>query len=301
MCPRSGLGNILNDPNGILAVLACPSLKTIDSVLHWYTMSDLDTENDCPTVRKMQFFWGEILWDLGRTDTSIFTGIIAFTLWKRQALLCDGYSSASNLQEIRLAELMSMNIFRKRTLTQMRSGRTLVCMGGFALMGLLNGDREQSLIHLRAMASIFPILQPDEHEWLLTSWVDLRIASSGSHPPLLPHYIPQYWLDHELREPSELSVLIDHNASLNVRLLGTLAGDTLSSAFNIFRNLHKSTYLLENSLLTETLPYAVLFDMIYEICSMDDDSLADGPQACRALVLTALKLTGWRTAARYVT
>jgi len=289
---RSGLGNVLKDPNGILALIACPSLKTIDSVLYWYTMTDLSTEDLSPIVRKMQFFWGQVLWDLARTDPRIFAGMIAFTLGRKQALTYEEAGSARDLQHASLAELTSMNIFRQRPVEQMSAGRTLVCMGGFALMALLNGDREQALMHLRAMASNFTLLQPDECEWLSTSWVDLRIASSGLNPPLLSYYIPQYWLDEDAQESSDINVGLDRCASLNVRQLGTLTGLSLFSAFKAFRNLHRSTYLVENPLLTETPPYAVLFDLIYETCSMEGSSTDTWPRAHRGLILVALKLMG---------
>ncbi|EMD87293.1 hypothetical protein COCC4DRAFT_49217 [Bipolaris maydis ATCC 48331] len=298
---RSGLGNVLKDPNGILAIIACPSLKTIDSVLYWYTMTDLSTANFSPLVRKMQFFWGQVLWDLARTDTSIFAGMVAFTLRKKHALTHEEPGSAGNLQYARLAELTSINIFRQRAVEQMRSGRTLVCMGGFALMALLNNDHEQALIHLRAMASTFSMLHPNELEWLVTSWVDLRVASLGLNRPLVPYYIPQYWLDQDFQEPSDLKVGFDRCATLNVRQLGTLTGLSLFSLFKTFRNLHKSTYLVETPILAETPPYAVLFDLIYEICSMDSSSTDTGPRVHRGLILVALKLMAWRNAARYVT
>ena len=292
------LGNIITDPFGILAQVACPDIPTFDAFCHWYSMTDVTVSQRSAHFENAAYFWGEALWDVSCKDEALFAALLSLVARKRAEFL--GIQDAH--RHVQASELISLTRLRQHISASPINGSTLVSIAGLAMVGALNGDRDSIDLHMQAVQKLWPSVCPDENEWLFTVFIDLGIVSCTGQRPYIPHDVHMRWAERvvtplpiEAKEASE-------SALKNTLSFGTVFGDHSQGHFAMFKTLHELRVLWNSDRLDQYPPFATLYTLVYQTC-VHHAFVLDAANCIGAfgdLGAIAFKLCAWSWAAPFV-
>ena len=292
------LGNIITDPFGILAEVACPDIPTYDAFCHWYSLTDVTVAPRSAHFENAAYFWGEALWDVSCKDEALFAALLSLVARKRAEYL--GVKDAH--RHVQASELISLTRLRQHISTSPINGSTLVSIAGLAMVGALNGDRDSVCLHMQAVQRLWPSVRSAENEWLFTVFIDLGIVSCTGQRPYIPHDVHARWAERviiplpvEAKEASE-------SALKNTLSFGTIFGQNSQDHFTMFKTLHELRVLWNSDRLDQFPPFATLYTLVYQTCVHHAFVLANancvGPLGDLGAIV--FKLCAWSWAAPFV-
>ncbi|KAM0708870.1 hypothetical protein Q7P35_002906 [Cladosporium inversicolor] len=295
---QNRLGNVITDPFGILAQVACPGIPTFDAFCHWYSMTDVTVTQRSAHFESAAFFWGEALWDVSCKDEALFAALLSLVARKRAEFLGD----QDPHRYVQASELISLTRLRQHISANPVNGSTLVSIAGLAMVGALNGDRDSICLHMQAVQRLWPSVRSVENEWLFTVFIDLGIVSCTGQHPYIPHDVHARWAERvKIPMPFEAEEASE-NALKNTLSFGTIFGQNSQDHFTMFKTLHELRVLWNSDRLDQYPPFATLYTLVYQTCVHHAFVLANanciGPLGDLGAIV--FKLCAWSWAAPFV-
>lgn len=292
------LGNIITDPFGILAEVACPGILTYDAFCHWYSLTDVTVAQRSAHFENAAYFWGEALWDVSCRDEALFAALLSLVARKREEFL--GVPDAR--RHVQGAEHVSLTRLRQHISAKPINGSTLVSIAGLAMAGALNGDRASIHLHMKAVQRLWPSVRSNEHEWLFTVFIDLGIVSCTGQYPYIPHDVHPRWAERATSlSPIEAEEASRH-ALQNTLSFGRVFGQDSGDLFAMFKTLHELRFMWNGDRLDQHPPFATLYTLVHHACVHHafalDSANCIGPLGDLGAV--AIKLCAWEWAAPFV-
>jgi hypothetical protein len=292
------LGNIITDPFGILAEVACPGILTYDAFCHWYSLTDVTVAQRSAHFENAAYFWGEALWDVSCRDEALFAALLSLVARKR----AEFFGLRSSRRHVQGAEHVSLTRLRQHISGSPINGSTLVSIAGLAMVGALNGDRASIHLHMRAVQRLWPCVRSDEHEWLFTVFIDLGIVSCTGQRPYIPHGVHPRWVERVVSllpiEAEEASRYALQNTLSFGRVFGQEPGDL----FAILKALHGLRFMWNGDRPNQYPPFATLYTLVHQACMHHafvlDSANRIGPLGDLGAI--AIKLCAWEWAAPFV-
>jgi len=292
------LGNIITDPFGILAEVACPGIPTYDAFCHWYSLTDVTVASRSAHFENAAYFWGEALWEVSCRDEALFAALLSLVARKRAEFL--------GLQDVRrhvqASEHISLTRLRQHISAKPINGSTLVSIAGLAMVGALNGDRDSIHLHMQAVQRLWPSVWSDEHEWLFTVFIDLGIVSCTGQRPYIPYGMHLLWSERVVSMLPIEAEEASRYALQNTLSFGRLFGQEPGELFAMFKTLHELKFMWNGDRLDRYPPFATLYTLVHQACVHHafvlDSANSTGPLGDLGAI--AIKLCTWEWAAPFV-
>jgi hypothetical protein len=292
------LGNIITDPFGILAEVACPGILTYDAFCHWYSLTDVTVAQRSAHFENAAYFWGEALWDVSCRDEALFAALLSLVARKRGEVL----GLQSSRRHVQGAEHVSLTRLRQHISRSPINGSTLVSIAGLAMVGALNGDRGSIHLHMKAVQRLWPSVRSNEHEWLFTVFIDLGIVSCTGQRPYIPHDVQPRWAERAISLlPIEAEEASRH-ALQNTLSFGRVFGPNPGDLFAMFKILHQLRFMWNGDRLDQHPPFATLYTLVHQAC-VHHAFVLDSANCIGQLGdlgAIAIKLCAWEWAAPFV-
>jgi hypothetical protein len=292
------LGNIITDPFGILAEVACPGILTYDAFCHWYSLTDVTVAQRSAHFENAAYFWGEALWDVSCRDEALFAALLSLVARKRGEVL----GLQSSRRHVQGAEHVSLTRLRQHISRSPINGSTLVSIAGLAMVGALNGDRGSIHLHMKAVQRLWPSVRSNEHEWLFTVFIDLGIVSCTGQRPYIPHDVQPSWAERAISLlPIEAEEASRH-ALQNTLSFGRVFGPNPGDLFAMFKILHQLRFMWNGDRLDQHPPFATLYTLVHQAC-VHHAFVLDSANCIGQLGdlgAIAIKLCAWEWAAPFV-
>jgi hypothetical protein len=153
---------------------------------NWYLADSTDIPASDPRA-EVHRLWGLALWDMAKSDATLFGCVAMLTLHKRQSI-------ASRFDKVLYLD-HKQHVYENLCKSVASSGGNIASNMALAIALLAfaevrEGNFADGRRHIRAIAAMDCVCQLDEVQWRLVVWCDLRYAMKTATLPTLRYYLP---------------------------------------------------------------------------------------------------------------
>jgi hypothetical protein len=153
---------------------------------NWYLADSTNVQASDPRA-EVHRLWGLALWDMAKSDTTLFGCVALLTLHKRWSIasIFDKVLYLDHKQQVYESLCRSVASSGGNV-----AGNTALAIALLAFAEVREGNFEVARKHINAVAAMDCIYQLDEVQWRLVVWCDLRYAMKTATLPTLHYYLP---------------------------------------------------------------------------------------------------------------
>ena len=153
---------------------------------NWYLADSTKVQASDPRA-EVHRLWGLALWDMARSDATVFSCVAMLTLHKRRSI-------ASRFDKVTYLD-HKQRVYENLCRAVASSGGTVagttaLSIALLAFAEMREGNSEEARRHINAVAVLDCVCQLDETQWRLVVWNDLRHALKTANLPTLRYYMP---------------------------------------------------------------------------------------------------------------
>lgn len=158
---------------------------------NWYLADSTNVQASDPRA-EVHRLWGLALWDMAKSDMTLFGCVALLTLHKRQSI-------ASRFDKVLYLD-HKQQVYESLCKSVASSGGNVagniaLAIALLAFAEVREGNFEVARKHINAIATMDCIYQLDEVQWRLVVWCDLRYAMKTATLPNLHYYLPPVLTD----------------------------------------------------------------------------------------------------------
>jgi hypothetical protein len=173
-------------PNEHVQNVPFPINDDFSIIGNWYLADSTNVQASDPRA-EVHRLWGLALWDMAKSDATLFGCVALLTLHKRQSI-------ASRFDKVLYLD-HKQQVYESLCKPVASSGgnvagNTALAIALLAFAEVREGNFEVGRKHINAVAAMDCIYQLDEVQWRLVVWCDLRYAMETATLPILHYYLP---------------------------------------------------------------------------------------------------------------
>jgi hypothetical protein len=153
---------------------------------NWYLADSTNLQAADPRV-EVHRLWGLALWDMAKSDATLFGCIALLTLHKRRSIASrfDKVLYLDHKQQV--YESLCKSVASSAVNV---AGNTVLAIALLSFAEVQEGNFADARRHINAVAVMNCVCQLDETQWRLVAWNDLRYAMKTAKLPTLRYYMP---------------------------------------------------------------------------------------------------------------
>jgi hypothetical protein len=153
---------------------------------NWYLADSTNVQASDPRA-EVHRLWGLALWDMAKSDATLFGCVAMLTLHKRQSI-------ASRFDKVLYLD-HKQHVYESLCKSVASSGGNVagnmaLAIALLAFAEVREGNFADGRRHIHAIAAMDCVCQLDEVQWRLVVWCDLRYAMKTATLPTLRYYLP---------------------------------------------------------------------------------------------------------------
>ena len=203
-------------------------------IANWYLADSTKVHASDPRA-EVHRLWGLALWDMAKSDATIFRCVAMLTLHKRQSL-------ASRFDKVLYLE-HKQHVYESlcqavKSSGDIVAGNTALAISLLSFAEVREGNFEDGRRHINAVASMDCVCQLDEVQWRLIVWCDLRYAMKTTTLPALRYYMPPSLTDALVQIDAHVITEARRSALSNWKHLKKYSNLDKGVWFQLFVSLH---------------------------------------------------------------
>ena len=214
--------------------LPAPIKDNFSMIGNWYLADSTNVHASDPRA-EVHRIWGLALWEMARSDATLFGCVAMLTLHKRQSI-------ASRFDKVLYLD-HKQHVYESLCKSVASSGgkvagNTALAISLLAFAEVREGNFEDARRHINAVAVLDCVCQLDEVQWRLVVWCDLRYAMKTSTLPTLRYYIPPALTDALAQIDVHVTIEARRSALSNWKHLKKYSSLDKGVWFQLFVSLH---------------------------------------------------------------